>query len=211
MARLRNVVGLTTGIKLRGVQSATSSPLRSPLPWAKPTRQRYTTSLPQTRQLQCPSWAAVQFRWPPALPRCHDRLRLDGALLARPSARCAAGPARQGLRMCLRHSAAPMRRDDSGQHHHRADLGCRDRAGARHGRGCGRNCQCTWPGATPSVSRHGAGSSIGRTLASSTTTEEPRPWLGTRSEPRAQSRWPECTPRSRATTSVARLETTVRF
>jgi hypothetical protein len=45
-------------------------------------------------------------------------------------------------------------------------------------------------------------------LASSTTTEEPRPWLGTRSEPRAQSRWPECTPRSRATTPVARTETT---
>jgi len=79
-----------------------------------------------------------------------------------------------------------MRKNHSSRRLHRANLGratalVHATAGAFGAASAGRI------GTTSSVSRHDAGGSVGTTPASTTTTAEPRRWLGTRSERRSPS------------------------
>ena len=160
------------------------------------------------RQLQCPSCAARDFLSGSAPPREHEfrkRAHLGCTAGRSPAPR----PASHDLHTSPPSSAAPLRREDSLQHRHRAQLRSPPRRSCSPRQGAAPPTPDARLGTTSAVSRHNAGSSVGSTLASTTTTAEPRRWLGRRSKRPPQSPRRQCAPRPRATTLLARPRTTV--
>jgi hypothetical protein len=105
---------------------------------------------------------------------------------------------------------APGRRSHSSQHHDPRAPSPIDSTPSRATTGR-TGASSARPPRTWAVTRHGAGSSGGKTAASTMTTEEPPSPLGTRSERRAQPAGRQCPPRPRAKTPVARPTITVQL
>ena len=135
--------------------------------------------------------------------------------LARGEARCSQGADRRKARArrprrLASGTPAPGRRSHSSQHHDPRAPSPIDSTPSRATTGR-TGASSARPARTWAVSRQGAGSSVGKTAASTMTTEEPPPRPGTSSKRRAQPAGRQCPPRPRAKTPVARPTITVQL
>jgi hypothetical protein len=171
------------------------------------------------RQLQRPSSAASDRLLHRSTAARHDFLQHDHMTLAGRSLQADSRTRRDATRLADRQSAdqhqaagkrpgrlasgsAPRRRSHSCQHHGPRETRPPVRLRIRNDwadRGVVRS-----PGEDLGSSRQDACSAVVKAPASTKTTAEPPPWLGTRSERRAQPTPRQCTPSPRAKTPVAR-------